>query len=65
MKNFDQLVEITFPLDKGFCAHHFGKDTAYAPHVDGGTVALFAEEEFGGTVPACDDAVCVLSFRTF
>jgi len=60
-----ELIEIRATLYQGLCAHHLGKDTADAPHVDRGSVACFPEEDFGRTVPACYDAVCVFSFCGF
>ena len=38
-------------MKEGSFGHHFGKDAAHAPHVDGTGVAMRAQEDFRGSIP--------------
>jgi hypothetical protein len=62
IENEFELIHFSLPREDGTTEYDFGKDTAGGPNVDGGAVACFAQEKFGGTVPEGDNLVGEFSF---
>ena len=61
-KEFEDLEELTdfsITTEENLTAAEFSHDAANGPHVDGGRIVLFTEEDFGGAVPEGDDFVSV------
>lgn len=58
-ENFENLVDFGVPHEEGSSLHHLSENAAGGPQVNAKTVCLLAEQNFGTTVPQCDDFVSV------
>jgi len=59
LENFEDLIDFTVAHEQWPSLNHLSENAASRPKIDAKGVCLLAEQNFGATVPKCDDLVGV------
>ena len=58
-KNLEYLIDLRISHEQRSTLNHLGEDAASGPSVNSERVSLLTEEDFGASVPECDDFVSI------
>lgn len=62
-EDLEDLVNFRITREQGLACAHLGKDATDGPHIDAGRVLTTTQQNFGRTVPQCDDLVGISTER--
>ena len=59
LEYLEQLIDVGPTGKQRNAGRHLGKDTPHGPHIDGGRIAIGAQEKLRRPIPQCDDLIRV------